>query len=158
VQYEQEEYDTYYLFTAYSPETEARVSVLYYKEIQDVKSVIEKGSGKKKLNNFQFSFENNVRFCKVYLRKISAGHSPSGFVRKMFCNLLHNMSNGLTLDDGIFLYACGEIRGLDYDALIRYYQKMGFSIVAQEKNPETANCHIWMTTDIRQLFSWCSSL
>jgi hypothetical protein len=52
VQYEQEEYDTYYLFTAYSPETEARVSVLYYKEIQDVKSVIEKGSGKKKLNNF----------------------------------------------------------------------------------------------------------
>lgn len=110
--------------------------------------------------NFFFS-EESPRICNLYIEGLHAGTSPSGFVRRMMCNLLVNImaqTPEIIDSDGICLHACGHTRGHDYESLLKLYYTMGFRIVAEEKNKKPENCYVWMSAPIRNILKWCSGL
>ena len=145
-------------FTAFSYETGAVVTVSAFEPLPIDLLTLEGLSGSK--YNFYFS-DDAPRSCRLTLNEYKAGNAPSGFVRKMLCKVLHlilTTYSTIGRKDGIYLLACGKLRGSDYTSLLSLYQKMGFSVVAQEKTIETPNCYTYMSAPIGKLVHWCSTI
>ena len=122
--------------------------------------------------NFEFQKHKQKLKFRLYLKTLVAGKSPPGHARKMMCEVLLQIlgSSSASYNDNILLLACGNVRGpvgkdtvvgpdsVDgpgVDGLVSMYQRMGFEIIAKDRDTDLLSCNVWMSAKVRKLVSWC---
>jgi hypothetical protein len=113
----------------------------------------------KKHNLIYSNNEDAPTHVRIYLGYLNAGISKSGFVRIMMCNILTTIMKEKDISpyDGIYLYACGKIRKKKYSDLLSFYEKMGFSIFAEDSKREE-DCYLYLSAPIKKIVDWCDSV
>ena len=151
------EFKNWYLVEAVNPDYGTKVTVFVYREYYVSLEIDEK--------NLDVSFYN---FCQAGKRKIpvsliltgmysSLGEKnkkpPRGYARQVFCKLLREILDKFDFvnqDSNIFLESYGMING-SFGKLVNMYKRMGFEIVAYEKNKRNSSDICDKDTEVNDL-------
>lgn len=95
--------------------------------------------------------------CRISLESLYARNAPPKFIRFLMCHLLKiilDQHRDISIEDGIYVFACGYLRGVDHESLVGYYRKMGFIEFALQGN---INCNVYLSAPVKHIVNWCKS-